>query len=123
MFGSVLASNLKRYAYMALDYYERTHPGKMLSSAQRGTDIVSDIASEYFPRIKDLDPFWKNLARWACKNYDIPSAAKPVIRSFIQELQARDGEIGKVARLYPEWLYNQSRRLINLAVLEITEGV
>lgn len=122
MFNAVFAGKLKRYAYMALEYYEKAHPGKMLSSAQAGADIVPDIVREYFPRIKDLDPFWKSLARWACRNYDIPSAAKPIIRGFIQELQARNGEIGKVARLYPGWLYDQSRRLLNLAVLKITEG-
>lgn len=112
-----ILNQVKEYVHTGLAYFEGEYPGKALSYAKANKDIAPEIARKYLPELNKLNSVTIGLIKWAIKNYDIQSLAQPIIKDIIQETAQKPGKMGEVAREYPDWMYDQIRRILNLTIL------
>lgn len=109
--------NIGRYISNALIYYEQTHPGKAMSYAKQDKDIVPEIAQEYFPQMDRIPLPILGIIKGFIQSYDVHQLSKTIIHDTVKDFESKSDELGLVAREYPEWMRDQLRRLVNLAIL------
>jgi len=115
----LIISKAKEYALKGLEYFEEKEKGRILSRARNNEDIAREIAERYVGELSKVDERLRGFFKWAIKNHDIQLFSRQIIKELIEELKKRDGELGTVAREYPEWLEDHMRRVFNLGVLYI----
>lgn len=119
MIDSVFVKKAKEYAILGLEYFERENSGRILESAKQNLDIAKEITDKYLPELSKLDLFTKGILKSAVGQAWIHPFRDQMIDTLVTELAGREGELGQVAREYPEWLRDHMRRVFNLALLYI----
>lgn len=119
MIGSTFAEKAKEYAILGLEYFERENSGRILECAKQDLDIAKEIANKYLPELSKLDPFVRGILKSTSNQPWIYPFRDQMIDTLVAELAGREGELGQVAREYPEWLRDHMRRVFNLAVLHV----
>jgi hypothetical protein len=102
----------------------------LLESAKAGEDIVPAMAGRYLPQaIAALNPYASYIPFYVYRP-DFQDSLHQIIRQTIEELAVADGEnkeedrqdgIAAVARDYPEWLFDQARRMANLLLMRLMQ--
>jgi hypothetical protein len=102
----------------------------LLESAKAEEDIVPIMAGRYLPHaIAALGPYASYIPLYVYRP-DFQESLYQIIRQTIEELAASDGEnreenredgIAAVARDYPEWLFDQTRRMANLLLMRLAQ--
>ena len=110
-----------KQAIQTIDQHEN-----LMEFAKAGEDIVPIMAGRYLPQaFAALSPYASYIAPYVYRP-DFQDILYQIIRQTIEELASADGEnreeddgIAAVARVYPEWLFDQARRMANLLVMRL----
>ncbi len=114
-----------KQAIQTIDQHEN-----LMESAKAGEDIVPIMAGRYLPQaFAALSPYASYIAPYVYRP-DFQDILYQIIRQTIEELAVADGEnkeedrqdgIAAVARDYPEWLFDQARRMANLLLMRLMQ--
>ena len=120
---------IKPYIKQAIQTIDQRE--NLMESAKAGEDIVPIMAGRYLPQaIAALSPYASYIAPYVYRP-DFQDILYQIIRQTIEELASakeelasadgenRDDGIAAVARVYPEWLFDQARRMANLLVMRL----
>ncbi len=119
-----------KQAIQTIDQHEN-----LMESAKAGEDIVPVMAGRYLPQaLAALSPYASYVISYAYRP-DFQDVLYQIIRQTIEELASakeelasadsenreEDDGIAAVARVYPEWLFDQARRMANLLVMRLMQ--
>ena len=103
------------YLLGALESWASRNPGRLQEMARSGADLVPELRRLALSNLHRLAPFWQSVLRSHLLRYD--ERREEMVARLLTRLQQTPGEVGQVARAYPQWASDHLRRLFNLAVL------
>jgi hypothetical protein len=131
--ASLVMRFIKPYIKQAIEIIDQHE--NLIESARAGDDIVPAMAGRYLPQaLAALNPYASYIIPYTYRP-DFQDILYQIIRQTIEELASVkeesasvDGEnrnkgIVIVASDYPEWLFDQARRMANLLVMRLQQPV